>query len=133
MIPAPSPSTTAIHPMRTTLRTALAAATLGALSSSCVMHSHATDWNGVDGVRGVPVELQTTTSWALHGLFVFPLIGDGGKAYVVDEFTKEAAARGAARTRITQTGGLTYWFIFPPLSFLIHPVQTTVEGTIEVE
>ncbi len=104
-----------------------------AMAPSCTFHSHATEMNGVTGMRGVPVEYQTTTSWALHGLFVFPLIGNGAKDKVIDEFTQEAAARGASRTRITQTGGLTYWFLLPPLSFFIHPVQTTVEGDIEVE
>lgn len=111
---------------------ALPLAAIGLLPS-CTFHSHATEMNGVNGMRGVPVEYQTTTSWALHGLFVLPLLGNGAKDKVIDEFTKEAAARGAARTRITQTGGLTYWFILPPLSFFIHPVQTTVEGDIEVE
>ncbi|MEL6432084.1 MAG: hypothetical protein AAFU73_21910 [Planctomycetota bacterium] len=99
--------------------------------SSCTLHSVATDFNGVDGVRGVPVEYQTTSTWALNGLFVFPLIGNASKATVIDEFTKEAAARGASRQRIVQTSSLTYWFIFPPLSFFIHPVNTTVEGDVE--
>ena len=41
--------------------------------------------------------------------------------------------RGAGRTRITQTSSFTYWFILPPISFFVYPVNTTVEGTIEVE
>lgn len=119
--------------MRKLLPKLLLAAAPLALGTGCTSHSFASEWNGVAGVRGVPVELQTTSTWALHGLFVFPLTGDARKASVVDSFTKEAAARGAGRARVTQTSSLTYWFIFPPLSFFIHPVNTTVEGTIEVE
>ncbi len=101
--------------------------------SSCVSHSVASEFHGVAGVRGVPVEYQTTTAWALHGLFVFPLTGDARKATVIDAFTEEAAARGASRQRIAQTSSFTYWFILPPISFFIHPVTTTVEGDIEIE
>lgn len=60
-------------------------------------------------------------------------LGNGAKDKVMHEFTKEAAARGASRPRITQAGGLTYGFILPRLSFFIHPAQTTVERDIEVQ
>ncbi|QDV06804.1 hypothetical protein Poly30_23190 [Planctomycetes bacterium Poly30] len=103
------------------------------LFTSCVTHSVATEFHGVAGIRGVPVEYQTTTSWALHGLFIFPLLGDARKASVIDAFTEEAAAKGGARTRISQTSSFTYWFILPPLSFFIHPVTSTVEGDIEIQ
>ena len=116
-------------------RTAAAASliTLTAVSSSCVSHSAATEFHGVAGVRGVPIEYQTTTSYAIHGLFVFPLIGDARKSSVVDAFAKEAAARGASRQRIAQTSSLTYWFLLPPISFFVHPVVTSIEGDIELE
>jgi hypothetical protein len=103
------------------------------LLPACVMHSHATEFNGVDGVRGVPVEYQTTTSYELRGLFTFSLWGNAKKADVISQFTAEAAARGATRTRIVQTSSLTWWFILPPLSFLIHPVVTTIEGDVETQ
>ncbi len=115
------------------LRRAAGVAALSALTSSCVMHSAATEFHGVAGVRGVPIEYQTTTSYAIHGLFIFPLIGDARKSSVVDAFAEEAAARGASRQRIAQTNSLTYWFILPPISFFVHPVVTSIEGDIELE
>ena len=118
---------------RTWWRRTASAAVLAALAPACVSHSSATEFHGVAGVRGVPIEYQTTTSYAIHGLFVFPLLGDGSKASVVDAFAKEAAARGASRTRIAQTNSLTYWFLLPPLTFFVHPVVTSVEGDIELE
>lgn len=101
--------------------------------SSCISHSYVTDYHGVNGIRGVPIEYQTTTKWALYGLFIFPLIGNVNKDVVVEDFLREAAARGASRHRISQTSSTTYWFLLPPLSFFIHPVQTVIEGDIEVE
>ncbi|MEZ6017341.1 MAG: hypothetical protein R3F49_19665 [Planctomycetota bacterium] len=102
-----------------------------ALSPACVTHSHVEAFSGVDGIRGEPIEYQTTTTYALHGLFVFPLIGNGKKSYALEQFAAEAAERGGTRMRVTQTSSLTYWFILPPLSFFVHPVVTTVEGDVE--
>jgi hypothetical protein len=106
---------------------------LTVLAPACVSHSTATEFHGVAGVNGVPVEYQTTTSFAIHGLFMFPIFGDARKSSVVDAFAEEAAARGGARQRIAQTSSATYWFILLPLSLFIHPVITTVEGDVELD
>ncbi len=98
---------------------------------ACVSHSHITKFNGVNGIRGEPIEYQTTTSYAFHFAFIFGLLGDASKEGTIDEFTKEASARGATRMRVTQTSSSTYWYVFPPLSFFFHPVQRTVEGEVE--
>ena len=73
------------------------------LSASCVSHSRATEFSGVDGVRGVPIEYQSTTAWSLNFLFVLPLIGDASLNTTVEEFAAEAAAQGSKRMRISQT------------------------------
>ncbi|MEM7515692.1 MAG: hypothetical protein AAF368_02040 [Planctomycetota bacterium] len=117
--------------MRSLLRSSALLLALAGATTSCVSHTHATEFNGVDGIRGEAVEYQSTTSIALHGLFVFPLWGNGKMPKVVDEFTAEAGERGGSRVRIANTSSLTYWFVFPPLSFFIHPVVTTVEGDVE--
>ena len=98
---------------------------------SCVSHSVATDLSGVDGIRGEPVEYQVTTTWSLHALFVFGLLGDSSSKNTVREFTKEASQRGATRVRITNSNSTTFWYIFPPLSFIFHPVRTIVQGDVE--
>ena len=101
------------------------------LGSGCASNTHVDKFNGVPGMRGEPVEYQQTTVWALHGLFIYPLSGDARLENVVNEFTAEARKRGATRINIEQTNSLAYWFIFPPISFFIHPVKTTVEGNVE--
>ena len=113
------------------LSSLLLCATLLAGLNSCVTHSHSTRFNGVKGIRGEAVEYQTTSSYALHFLFAFGLFGDASKDNTINEFTKEASSRGGTRVRISETSSFTYWFIFPPLSFFIHPVQHTVSGDVE--
>ncbi len=99
--------------------------------AGCVTHTHCSDLSGVPGIRGEPIEYQTTTSYALHGLFVYPIFGDGSLESTVTEFTKEASGRGGKRVDIAETSKLTLWFILPPLSFFVHPVITEVGGQIE--
>lgn len=97
----------------------------------CSFHSHADKFNDIVGMRGEPVEYQQTTTWALHALWIFPLIGDARIENAVNEFSSEASKRGATRTNIEETASFTYWFVFPPFSFFVHPVNTTVGGNVE--
>ena len=94
-------------------------------------HTHSVDYNGVAGLRGEPVEYQSTTRYALHFLFIFGILGDAGQSATVDAFTKEASSRGAKRINLKQTTTSTYWYILPPLSFIIHPVSRTIYGEVE--
>jgi len=100
-------------------------------TSSCVLHGRATDFSGVAGIRGEPVEYQTTTSYSLAFVFVWHAFGDATLQNTVKEFSAEASERGAQRVRITNTSSSTYWWVFPPISFFVHPVVTTVQGDIE--
>ena len=109
----------------------IAAASLAWLASSCVMHSTTTALSGVDGIRGEPIEYQTTTSVALYGLFTFPILGNASSNTTVERFAAEASERGATRMRVMDSKRTTLWLLFPPLSFFIHPVLTTVEGEVE--
>lgn len=99
--------------------------------TACVQHSHVTDLSGVDGLRGEPIEYQVTTSYALHFLFIFRMFGNAKHDVTVERFAAEAAERGATRLRIAQTSTSIYWYVFPPISFFIQPVVTTVEGDVE--
>jgi type IV pilus biogenesis protein CpaD/CtpE len=109
----------------------LLAAALLSLASCATTHTHSANYNGVPGLRGEAVEYQSTTKYAMHFLFVFGVFGDASQTASVDAFTEEASSRGAKRVHITQTESTTYWYIFPPLSFFIHPVAYTVYGEVE--
>jgi hypothetical protein len=110
---------------------ALRSALLFASLTGCVFHRHAEKYHGALGPRGVPCEYQQSSVWALHFVWNVALIGDANLESAVDQFTAEAARRGATRIDVTYTDKYVYWFLFPPLTFLVHPVDTTVEGTVE--
>jgi hypothetical protein len=128
--PPQKPSPPATHRTRHPLKVLLAASLL-AFASCATTHTHSTEYNGVAGLRGEPVEYQSTTKYALHFLFIFGIFGDAGQSSTVAAFTKEASGRGAKRIHITQSESSTYWYIFPPLSFLIQPVSHTLYGEVE--
>ena len=100
-------------------------------TSGCVFHSHLLDDHGVMGIRGEPIQYQTSTSISLRAVFLFDLIGDASTIGTAESFLEKAAEKGASRARIVNSSSTTYWLIFPPLSFFLHPVVTTVEGDIE--
>jgi hypothetical protein len=101
------------------------------LFSSCVTHTHATEFNGLAGIRGEPVEYQSTSTWSFNLLFIFSMIGDTSQEASIDAFTQEASQRGGKRVSLQETSKSVYWYIFPPISFFIHPVEYTVKGSVE--
>lgn len=109
----------------------LVVAALAGSLAGCTFHRHAEKYHGTLGPRGVSCEYQQTSVWALHFLWNLALIGDANVDGAVDKFTQEAARRGATRVEITQTDKFVYWFLFPPLTFVVHPVNTTIEGTVD--
>ena len=109
----------------------LAAACLALLAACTTTHTHSVAYNGVPGIRGEPVEFQSTTRYALHFLFLFGIFGDASQDATVSSFTEEASSRGAKRVQITQYESSTYWYVFPPISFLVQPVTSTVYGEVE--
>ncbi len=117
--------------MLTPIRPRHCALLLCFLLTGCFSHTHSTNFNGVKGIRGQSIAYQSTTSYGLKFLFAFNVLGKNKQPEVIDAFTAEAASRGADRVRITQTSSSTYWYIFPPISFFIHPCVTTVEGDVE--
>lgn len=97
-------------------------------AAGCSFTSKATNFNGLNDFDGNAVEHVSTTNIALNGLFVWPLWGDASLEETVSCFTEAAKEDGALKVRLVQSDSSTYWWIFPPISFFIHPVVTNVAG-----
>jgi hypothetical protein len=108
----------------------LAVVLVGALifASGCTLTSTADQFNGLTDMQGEKVMHQNTTNIALHLLFREPLVHDASLQATVDDFTSEAKANGASHVRIVQSSKCTYWWILPPISFIVHPVVANVAG-----
>ncbi len=100
--------------------------------ASCSTTSMARRYNGVKGQEGkVPIGMQKTSRIGFY-LFVnvYPVFFDAGLGATVDEFTKKARQNRGRQVVIVETDETYWWAIFPPVTFFITPVTTTVYGEV---
>lgn len=110
------------------LRQALFIMLLGVLSvlSSCAFHSTAKDWNGLTGSNGKPTYYKTTTKLALKLAVAIPFLGDIDIDGMVDDLTAEIAEAKGDHVRIVQGSTENYWYGFPPVTWILTPILSTV-------
>lgn len=104
---------------------------LAILTSSCALHSTATHWNGRVGPNGEPIFVKSTTNIGLNLLVVVRLVGGTDIDGMIDELTEEIAEEDGDRVRIIQSSSENYWYGFPPLTWILTPVITTVAADYE--
>lgn len=105
--------------------------TAACLFSSCAFHSTATDWHGRVGPNGRPVLVKTTTAVGVNGLVIVKLIGGTDLPGVIEEVTGEIAAECGDNVRIIESSTENYWYGFPPFTWFLTPVITTVAAEYE--
>lgn len=101
------------------------------LATGCSLHSTATEWNGVVGTNGQPIHVRTTTNIGLNLGIVLPVLGNTSIGEMIDEATEEIARTGSNKVRVYQTTAENYWYGFPPLTWILTPVITTVSVDYE--
>jgi|JFJP01.1.fsa_nt_gi hypothetical protein len=91
------------------------------------------DYNGLRPYGGKKAVQVQQTNIDLTLLFKKPLIGDASLQTTLDQTGAAAKAKGAKEIRTFQAKSSTLWYAFPPISFVVHPVVTTVgaDGIIE--
>ena len=94
----------------------------------CTMTSAARDYSGLSIPEGTPKAHVSTTNVAIHALFSTPVVGDATLSTVVKDCTAAAKSEGATRIRLVQSNVTTYWWILPPISFLVQPVVANAAG-----
>ena len=96
--------------------------------SGCSMTTMAKDYSGLTTPEGSPKAHVSTTNVAVHVLFSKPVVGDATLPTVVKDCTTAAKNDGATKIRLVQSNVTTYWWILPPISFVIHPVVSNAAG-----
>lgn len=98
--------------------------------TGCSFTSTAKDFNGLTFPEGTAKAHISTGNIAVHILFSKPIWGDATLNGVVSDCTKAAKTEGASRIRIVQSDVTTFWWIFPPISFVIHPVWASTAADV---
>lgn len=99
-----------------------------ALSSGCVFSSKAKDWNNLSGLDRQPTTYMNTTKIGLNLLVFVPFMGDMGISGLVRDLTADIKDEGGNEVRIVQGGSENYWYGWPPFTWIVTPVISTVEA-----
>lgn len=108
------------------LRWMLPALVATTLLSGCAMHSTSKDWNGLIGRDGSPTYYKTTSKVAFKLFIAVPFIGDTSIDGLVEDLTEEIASEKGNYVQIVQADNENYWYGYPPFSWIITPVISTV-------
>jgi len=94
--------------------------------NGCAFHSTAKNWNGLTGSAGNPTYYKTTTKMGLKLFVGIPFIGNNSIDGMINTLTSEIAEAKGNNVRIVQGSNENYWYGFPPFTWILTPVLTTV-------
>jgi len=94
----------------------------------CAFRSTAKDWNGLMGLDYQPTYYTTTTKVGVKLLIVVPFLGDMGISGLTRDLTKDIKKEGGNDVRIVEGASEAYFYGFPPFTWLVTPVLSTVSA-----
>ena len=106
----------------------LALATLAGAVSGCAFSTTARDWNGLDGQNGEPKYYLKTSKVGLNLFVAVPFLGDMGIEGLTRDMTEEVKQEGGNQVRIVEGTTESYFYGWPPFTWIITPVVSTVSA-----
>ena len=97
-------------------------------TSGCAFHSTSKNWSGLVGTDGKPAYYKKTTKVVFNALVIIPLMGNASVDGMVRDLTADIVKEKGNKVRIVQGSSVNYWFGFPPFTWIITPVVTTVSA-----
>ena len=113
------------------MRIRLLAVLLISALSGCGFHSTATHWHERVGPNGRPVYVKSTSNVGVNAFIILRLFGATNIDRMIGKVTEEIAAEGGDNVRIIQSSSENYWYGFPPFTWILTPVITTVAADYE--
>jgi hypothetical protein len=115
--------------MKKILASITAAAAL-TLLAGCGTNNVDMNYKGLDTANGKPIAYVNTTVTACHLFGIWPIIYDASYTNTFNEFTKEARRLNGSRVNVNESLSTKTWGAFPPFTWILTPVQTTVAGDV---
>jgi hypothetical protein len=109
----------------------LSVASLCLALGACTLSSTAHRWNGTVGPNGKPVYVKSHTNIAVNLAIIIPLLGASSLPAEIDVLTAEIAAEKGNTVRMVESTSENYWYGFPPFTWILTPVITTVVADYE--
>jgi hypothetical protein len=96
--------------------------------TGCAIRSTARDWNGLKGLDDQPTYYTSTTKVGIKLLIVIPFIGDMGISGLTKDLTADIKKEGGNDVRIVEGTSESYFYGWPPFTWIITPVLSTVSA-----
>jgi len=94
----------------------------------CAFSTTAKDWNGLQGLDGKPTYYMATTKVGLNLLIAVPFMGNMGIEGLTRDLTAKVKEEGGNDVRIVQGSSESYFYGWPPFTWVITPVVSTVSA-----
>ena len=104
---------------------------LGAILGGCTFSSTATHWHNRIGPNGKPVYVKSHTNVGFNVLIGIPFLGATSLPSEIDRLTDEISTEKGDTVRMVESASENYWYGFPPFTWIITPVITTVTADYE--
>jgi hypothetical protein len=101
-------------------------AALTVIAGGCAFTSTAKDWSGLTGSDGQPTYYTSTMKVGIKLLCFIPFLGDMGISGLTADLTDNIAHAGGSNVRIVQGTSEAYFYGFPPFTWVVTPVISTV-------
>lgn len=104
---------------------------LGLFLGACTLSSTSTRWNGRVGPNGKPVYVKSHTNIGVNFFIFLPVFGATSLPAEINVLTEEIATEKGDTVRMVESTSENYWYGFPPFTWIITPVITTVAADYE--
>ncbi len=98
------------------------------IASGCAYSTTAKNWNGLEGANDKPTYYMRTTKVGLNLFIVVPLFGDMGISGLTEDLTADIKKQGGNDVRIVQGESESYFYGWPPFTWIVTPVVSTVSA-----
>ena len=102
-----------------------------ALTTGCTTTTTAKHWNDRVGPNGKPIYIKSHTTIGINILIFIPVLGATTLTKQIDRMTKDIADENGNTVRMIETSRENYWYGYPPFTWAITPVITTVTADYE--
>ena len=102
-----------------------------AFTPGCTLPSTSRQWNGLVGPNLKPVYVKSHTNVGINiGIFI-PFLGSTTLPKEINQLTQEIQSEKGDVVRMIETSKENYWYGFPPFTWILTPVITTVTADYE--
>ena len=102
-----------------------------ALATGCTLPSTSKNWNYRVGPNLKPVYVKSHTTVGFNLAIFIPLVGNTTLPKQIDKLTQEIQAENGNVVRMIETSRENYWYGWPPFTWVLTPVITTVTADYE--